>query len=48
MSGISDAGSVLMLASSRNTTGKSVTFSDAVADVMHVVHTCRPQSAHNR
>jgi hypothetical protein len=35
--GIKDAGSVDMEASSRNTTGKSITFSAFAADVMHVV-----------
>jgi len=37
MMGIKDAGSVDMEASSRNTTGKSITFSEFAADVMHVV-----------
>lgn len=37
MIGIKDAGSVDMDASSRNTTGKSITFSETAADVMQVV-----------
>lgn len=39
MIGISEAGSVDMEASSRNTTGKSMTRSAADAEVIHVVHT---------
>lgn len=39
MIGISEAGSVDIDASSRNTTGKSMTRSAADADVIHVVHT---------
>lgn len=37
MSGIKDAGSVDIDASSRKTTGKSVTFNAILADVIHVV-----------
>ena len=39
--GISEAGSVDIEASSRNTTGKSRTLSAALADVMHVVQICQ-------
>lgn len=39
MIGMSDAGSVDIDASSRKTTGKSMTRSAADADVIHVVHT---------
>lgn len=39
MIGISEAGSVDIDASSRNTTGKSMMRSAADADVIHVVHT---------
>lgn len=37
MMGIKDAGSVDIEASSRKTTGKSITFNATAADVMHVV-----------
>lgn len=40
MMGIKDAGSVDMEASSRKTTGKSITFNATAADVMHVVQIC--------
>ena len=39
--GINDAGSVDMEASSRKTTGKSVTSNVPPADVMHVVQICK-------
>ena len=39
MSGMSDAGSVDMLASSMNTMGKSTLFSESDADVIQVVQT---------
>lgn len=40
MMGIKDAGSVDMEASSRNTTGKSMTFIATAAEVMQVVQIC--------
>jgi hypothetical protein len=42
MSGIKDAGSVDMDASSRKTTGKSVRFNATHAEVMQVVQTLQP------
>jgi len=38
MIGINEAGSVDIEASSKKTTGKSITLSATHADVMHVVH----------
>jgi hypothetical protein len=40
MIGINDAGSVDIEASSRNTTGKSIMFNCAQAEVMQVVQIC--------
>ena len=40
MIGINDAGSVDIDASSRKTTGKSITFKATQAEVMHVVQIC--------